>query len=80
MPMTADTIRAHRAEMKLTADQFAVVVGASGGRTIRKWESGKRPVPQPVQNLMMVLDYLKPRERTEVVGHFLAKLKKARAR
>jgi transcriptional regulator with XRE-family HTH domain len=36
----------------LTQTQLALIIGIRWGRTIRKWESGERPIPEAVAMLL----------------------------
>ena len=49
--MTKEELRAFREGLALSARQFALLVGASDGRSVRRWEAGDRPVPQYVAML-----------------------------
>ena len=52
--MTNNELRAFREALALSARQFALLVGASDGRAVRRWESGERPVPQHLALLAML--------------------------
>lgn len=53
--MGAAEFRAVREALGLSAAQFARLVGASSGRTVRKWEAGDRPITGPVRVLVTAL-------------------------
>lgn len=50
--MTPAELKQARHQFSLSADAFARWVGASDGRTVRRWESGERNIPGPVQVLV----------------------------
>lgn len=46
--MTPAEFRAARKSFGLTQAALAADLGLKDGRTIRRWESGERPIPGPV--------------------------------
>lgn len=50
--MTPEELKAARRALGLSAEGFALWVGVSGNRTVRKWENGERDIPGPVQVLV----------------------------
>ena len=55
--MTGDELREIRTTaLRLTQSEFALAVGVSGDRTVRKWETGERPVPPAVAKLAELLE------------------------
>ena len=49
--MTPPEIKAARKALGLTAKALAIALrlGANGGRTVRRWESGETPISGPAQ-------------------------------
>jgi DNA-binding transcriptional regulator YiaG len=50
--MTPDELKSVRHALGLSAESFALWVKVSDGRTVRRWESGERDIPGPVQVLV----------------------------
>lgn len=51
--MTPEQLKSARAQLGgLTQSQLAKIIGIKWDRTIRKWESGERPVPDAVAMLL----------------------------
>ena len=51
--MTPTELKSARAQLGgLTQSQLAEIIGIKWDRTIRKWESGERPVPDAVAMLL----------------------------
>ena len=51
--MTPQQLKSARAQLGgLTQSQMAEIIGIKHDRTIRKWESGERPVPDAVAMLL----------------------------
>jgi DNA-binding transcriptional regulator YiaG len=46
--MTAHELKTIRADLGLTAEAFATILGVADGRTVRRWEGGERAIPGPV--------------------------------
>jgi DNA-binding transcriptional regulator YiaG len=56
MPDVAhNTVRTVRIALGLSAEGFAQLVRVQSGRTVRKWESGERDIPGPVEVLSNAL-------------------------
>lgn len=54
--MTPERVRSIRVDvLDLTGDELAQVLGMSGGRTVRRWESGERAVPPSVAILLTLM-------------------------
>ena len=53
--MTPAEFTAAREKLGLSVDELAKLLGVSSRRTIAWWESGKRPVPGPVDLAMRLL-------------------------
>ena len=53
-PQAFKRIRTDR--LGLTQSQLATLLRIQDGRTIRNWESGRRPISGPVSYLMELLD------------------------
>ena len=49
--VTPKELTAIRRALKLSQAAFAETLGVSGGRAIRKWEAGDRPIPEYVAKL-----------------------------
>jgi DNA-binding transcriptional regulator YiaG len=47
--VTPDELKDARHALGLSAESFARVVNVESGRTVRRWESGERDIPGPVQ-------------------------------
>lgn len=54
--MTGDILKEIRLSLGFTQVQMAAALGASGDRTVRKWETGERPIPPTIAKLARVLD------------------------
>ena len=50
--MTPAEFKAGRHALDLSANELARLFEVSGGRTIRRWESGERDIPGPAKVLM----------------------------
>jgi transcriptional regulator with XRE-family HTH domain len=51
--LTPEQLKSARAKLGgLTQEQLGHILGIRWGRTIRKWESGERPVPETVGILL----------------------------
>ncbi len=57
--MTPAELTALRKSLNLSQKAFALAIGASGGRTVRKWEKGERAISETVARLAATL--AKPR-------------------
>ena len=64
--MTPKNLRKSRDRLGLSAEEFARAVGASSGRTVRRWESGERSIPGPVKMLVFLAERL-PTARRELL-------------
>lgn len=53
--LSAREFRSIRAQLGFTAEVMARLCGASGGRVVRKWESGTNAVPEGVSRFLWVL-------------------------
>lgn len=53
--MTSEELKAARAALGLSAEGFARLMQVESGRTVRRWESGERDIPGPVQVLTSAL-------------------------
>lgn len=54
--MTPEKIRTAREALSLTQDEFAQIMGYSGGNTTRRWELGLRKVPPPVSVIIALAE------------------------
>lgn len=61
---TPDAVRDRLAVLRLTQAEAARLIGVDA-RTVRKWLSGERGVPEPVWRLLSVLDVPEVRARLE---------------
>lgn len=54
--MTSDELKAARESRGWTQEQMATALklGKGGARTVRRWESGERAVPGPVEAFLAV--------------------------
>ena len=51
--MTPEQLKSARAQLgDLTQSQLAEIIGIKWDRTIRKWESGERAIPNPIGMLL----------------------------
>lgn len=50
--MTPAELKSARHALCLSAEGFARLVHVESGRTVRRWESGERDIPGPVQVLV----------------------------
>ena len=50
--MTPSQLKSARQALDLSAEGFAKWVKVESGRTVRRWESGERDIPGPVQVLV----------------------------
>jgi DNA-binding transcriptional regulator YiaG len=57
--MTPAQLKKARHALGLSAEGFARLIGVKSGRTVRRWESGERAIPPPVQ---MLLKYARKRK------------------
>lgn len=53
--MTPADLKAARHALGLSAEGFAKLMRVESGRTVRRWESGERDIPGPVQALVDAL-------------------------
>lgn len=64
---TPDELKAVRQILGLSAEGLAMMVRASDGRTVRRWESGENDIPGPVTVVLeTAMDFL--RQRNEIAG------------
>ena len=54
--MTPETFKCIRKKLGMTQTQLAAVLRVEDIRTIRRWETGERPVSGPASYLMELLD------------------------
>jgi len=54
--MTPEQFRAIRQRAGLSQARLAALLRLSDGRTIRRYESGERPIPGPVSLLMEMIE------------------------
>jgi DNA-binding transcriptional regulator YiaG len=66
LDMTPGEFRTIRERLGLNTHGLAVVIGASSGRTVRRWEAGEREISGPVQRLMRLL--IESPEARELLG------------
>ncbi len=65
--MTAAELKRIRSDLGLSIDDFARIVGAQAGRTVRHWESGDRAIPGSVAILADLIATM-PAVRRRLVG------------
>ena len=53
--MTPADLKSARHAFGLSAEGFAKLVRVESGRTVRRWESGERDIPGPVQMMVEAL-------------------------
>jgi DNA-binding transcriptional regulator YiaG len=53
--MTPSSLKSTRQSLGYTTNRFARLVGASSGRTVRRWEAGERAIPQHVPLLVEII-------------------------
>jgi DNA-binding transcriptional regulator YiaG len=68
--MTPAELKSARHALGLSAEGFARWVGVESGRTVRRWESGERDIPGPVQVLVRAaIESTAVRRYFGIVGH-----------
>ena len=54
--LTPQELKTARKALGLSADRFAATVGIADGRSVRRYESGDRAVPGPLETLLRLAD------------------------
>lgn len=56
--VTPEELRAARIELGCSQGEFADLVRVESDRTVRRWETGERPIPGPVAVLLDLLRHI----------------------
>jgi DNA-binding transcriptional regulator YiaG len=53
--MTGEELKTLRIQAGYSTNTFAEWLGLKGDRTLRRWEAGTRPIPEPMQRFLKAI-------------------------